>query len=545
MRRNRLFAAAASAAVIALALAGCGSGSDDDATGGGDTGGTGVITVNGTEPQNPLIPTNTNEVGGGRVVDMLWSGLVYYDAEGKSINEVAESIETEDSQNYTIKLKSGWKFTNGEDVTANSFVDAWNYGALTDNAQLSQYFFESIEGYADVSAEAPTAQTMSGLEVVDDTTFTVKLSQPESDFPLRLGYSAFYPLPKVAFEDMDAFGENPIGNGMYKMAEEKGSWQHDTRIDLVKNDDYKGEQKVTNDGISFVIYESFDAAYSDVLAGNLDVLDTIPDSAFGTYEDDLGERAINQPAAIIQTITIPARLPHFDGEEGNLRRQALSMAIDRDSITETILQGTRTPATDFTSPVIDGYSESLEGNDVLKYNPDQAKTLWAQADAISPWEGTLKFGYNADGSHQAWVDAMANSIKNTLGIDAQGAPSPTFAEIRTQITDRTIEYPFRSGWQGDYPSLYNFLGALYGTGAGSNDGDYSNPEFDELLKQGLGASSVDEANGFFEQSQQVLLKDLPVLPLWYQNAVAGYADTVSDVVVNWKSVPIYNEITKN
>jgi oligopeptide transport system substrate-binding protein len=182
MQTNRLVAALAATAAIALAVTGCGSSSDGDSPTGtaGSSVGNGndlIVTANGTEPQNPLIPTNTNEVGGGRVVDMLWSGLVYYDAEGKPVNEVAESIETEDSQTYTITLKDGWTFTNGEAVTAESFVNAWNYGALSTNAHLNAYFFESIKGYEDVSAEIPTAQTMSGLSIVDALTFTVESSR--------------------------------------------------------------------------------------------------------------------------------------------------------------------------------------------------------------------------------------------------------------------------------------------------------------------------------------------------------------------------------
>ena len=87
-----------------------------------------------------------------------------------------------------------------------------------------------------------------------------------------------------------------------------------------------------------------------ILSGNLDVLDSIPDSAFATFEADLSGRSVNQAAAIFQSFAIPQKLEHFSGEEGNLRRQALSYAIDRDTITETIFSGTRTPAKDFTSP---------------------------------------------------------------------------------------------------------------------------------------------------------------------------------------------------
>ncbi|WP_291049325.1 ABC transporter substrate-binding protein [Herbiconiux sp.] len=538
MKINRYgIGAIALIAASALALTGC-------ASGGGSTDSTAstasIITANGSEPQNPLIPTNTNETGGGKILDSIFAGLEYYDAKGAPQLDVAESIETDDSKTFTIKIKPDLTFTNGDPVDANSFVDAWQYGALFSNKQLNSYFFEDIEGFS-YEADSP----LTGLNVVDDLTFTVTLNEARSDFPLRLGYSAFYPLPKTAFEDMDAYGQNPIGNGPYKLASDT-AWQHNEKIDLVVNDEYTGGRKAQNGGLTIVFYASEDAAYADLLGGNLDVLDNIPASAYSTYESDLGDRAVNQPAAIFQSFTIPERLAHFgNDEEGKLRRAALSMAINRDEITDVIFTGTRTPASDFTSPVIDGWSDSLEGADVLKFNPDEAKKLWAQADAISPWSGTFQIAYNADGGHAEWVDATANSIKNTLGIDASGAPYPTFAESRTAITDRTIQTAFRTGWQADYPGLFNFLGPLYATNASSNDGDYSNPEFDALLQEGSSTADSAEANDDFQKAQEILLKDLPAIPLWYANVTGGYSETASNVQFGWNSVPLYYEITKS
>ena len=114
----------------------------------------------------------------------------------------------------------------------------------------------------------------------------------------------------------------------------------------------------------------------------------------------------------------------------------------------------------------------------------------------------------------------------------------------TDITKRTIKGAFRTGWQADYPSLYNFLGPIYGTGAGSNDGDYSNPKVDDLLKQGLAAKSVDAANKSFDQVQEILFKDLPAIPLWYSNVTGGFATTVTGVQFGWDSVPLYYAIKK-
>ncbi|WP_395242647.1 ABC transporter substrate-binding protein [Agromyces sp. MMS24-K17] len=529
-------AAVALAAAGALVLTGCTSNSGDSTDGASSA----IITTNGSEPQNPLVPTNTNEVGGGKILDAIFAGLVYYDADGAPHNDVAESIETEDAQNYTIKIRDGLKFTNGEPVTANSFVDAWNYGADTANGpQLSQYFFEGIKGFS----YDESVPELPGLVVVDDTTFTVELNQPESDFPLRLGYSAFYPLPESAFEDIDAFGANPIGNGPY-MLDGENAWQHNEKIDLTVNPDYDGDRKAQNDGLSIIFYASQDAAYADLQAGNLDILDAIPESALATYEDEFGDRAVNQAAAIFQSFTIPGRLEHFGGEEGKLRRQAISMAIDREEITDVIFEGTRTPAKDFTSPVIDGYSEDIPGSEVLEFNPEKAKELWAQADAIAPWSGTFQIAYNADGGHQGWVDAVSNQLKNNLGIDASGAPYPTFAEARTLITDRTIQTAFRSGWQADYPALFNFLGPLYGTGAGSNDGDYSNPEVDALFSEGLAETDLAAANEKFQAAQEILFQDLPAVPLWYSNVNGASSEAVSNVQFGWNSVPLYYEVTK-
>jgi oligopeptide transport system substrate-binding protein len=104
---------------------------------------------------------------------------------------------------------------------------------------------------------------------------------------------------------------------------------------------------------------------------------------------------------------------------------------------------------------------------------------------------------------------------------------------------------FRSGWQADYPSLYNFLSPLYQTGAGSNYGRYTSTEFDGLLSEGAAATSADDATADFQKAQEVLFQDLPVVPLWYSNVTGVWADTVSNVEFGWNSVPLFYEVTKN
>ncbi|NQW90868.1 ABC transporter substrate-binding protein [Curtobacterium sp. VKM Ac-2861] len=520
----------------ALALTACSSNSNSGG-GSGSSNASGIVTTNGSEPQNPLIPSNTTETGGGKIIDSLFEGLVSYDADGKSVNEVAKSIDTDDSKTFDIKLNTNYTFTNGEKVTAESFTKAWNWAAQKSNAQGASYFFENIEGYnADKDSE------LTGLKVVDDDEFTVTLKSAQSDFPLSLGYSAFVPLPSSFYDDTKAFGENPIGNGPYKL-DGKKAWTHNQSIKLVTNKDYEGKRKPKNGGLTITFYASQDTAYSDAQGGNLDVLDAVPDSAFKTYKSDFPDSNVNQPAAIFQAIYLPYYLDHWKGEEGTLRREAVSMAINRKQITDKIFDGTRTPAKDFTSPVIAGWNDDLDGSDVLDYNESEAKKLWAEADKISKYDDTLTITYNADGGHEAWVTAVTNSISNTLGIKAEGNAIPTFQEALDLQTNDKLTGGSRTGWQADYPSLYNFLGPTMGEGSSNNYSRYDSKEYNELLAEGRSAATVEEGNKAFDQAQELLFKDLPEIPLWYSNVTGVWnADNVSNVKFGWNSVPLYYDI---
>ncbi|WP_104111795.1 MULTISPECIES: ABC transporter substrate-binding protein [unclassified Arthrobacter] len=542
MRLSRTSQALGLAVVVAMSLTACGGGAGENTNATGDA--TKVITANNTEPQNGLLPANTNEVGGGKVMDLLFSGLVSYDAKGATVNEIADSIETKDSQNYTIKIKSGKVFSDGTAITAQTFVDAWNFGAAAKNAQLNSYFFESIKGYDKVSAEGSTEDKMEGLKVVDDSTFTVELAQPESDFPLRLGYTAFYPLPASAYKDPKAFGQNPIGNGPYKLAE--GGWKHDVSIELIPNDKYEGPQKAKNGGVTFTIFNNPDSAYTEVQADNLDILDQVPPSGLQNFKTDFEGRNVNQPYAGNATMVLPSYMPEFKGEAGSMRRQAISMAIDRQQIIDKIFYGNKKAATEFTSPVIDGYEAALPGSEALKFDAAKAKALWEKADAIDPWPAgkVLTITSNIDGAgNKEYITAMANQIATNLGIKAELNPIASFKEMRALVNEKKLTGASRAGWQADYPSLYNFLGPLYGTGAGSNDGDYSNPAFDAKLKEGLAATSVEEGNKIFNQAQEILLKDMPVVPLWYQAVQGVWSNNVNTVEFGWNGVPLYYAVT--
>ena len=542
--KKKAFAIAAAVCAVATMLGGCGSSNSADTAASGN-----IITAYASEPQNPLVPGNTNETGGSKPGDLLFARLVSFDAKGNASNEVAESITPNDNATrYTIKLKDGWKFTDGTPVTAESFTKAWSYVANAKNAQKCSSFFSTIKGF-DALQDADNlkgTEQLEGLKVVDDHTFTVDMSQPDATFPIKVGYLAFAPLPESFYKDPKAFGKAPVGNGPYKFK----SWDHNKEIQLVKNPDYKGNDVPKNDGVTFKIYTDDASAYADIQAGNLDVMESVPASATKTFEKDTKVQAYNKAGSVSQTFTIPSDLEHFQTgtEEGTLRRQAISMAINREQLVDKVLNGVGTPAVDFTSPLTPGYSSSLKGNETLKYNPDKAKELWAKAEAISKYDGQLTFAYNADGGAKPIYDAIVNQLKNNLGIDVATNPMPTFQEFRDAVTNRQIKGAFRTGWQPDYPSAENYLFQLYASAAadgnGSNDGDYKNPEFDKLMDEAYAAQSTDDANKLYQQAQEILLNDLPAFPLYYSNADGVAAVGVKGFEMNWQNLPVYEELTK-
>ncbi|MFF4727394.1 ABC transporter substrate-binding protein [Streptomyces mirabilis] len=531
---------AVGAAAVALVATACGGGGG----GGGGSGASGVLSSSWGDPQNPLEPSNTNEVQGGKVLDMIFRGLKRYDARtGAAQNMLAQKIDTSDSQNFTITVKDGWTFSNGEPVTAQSFVDAWNYGASLKNNQKNAYFFGYIEGYDKVHPETGTqsADTLSGLKVTGAHTFTVKLNQKFSTFPDTLGYVAFAPLPKAFFSDHAAWLKKPIGNGPYTV----DSYTKGSMMSLRKWDAYPGTDKAQNGGVDLKVYTDNNTAYTDLMAGNLDLVDDVPAAQLKNVKSDLGGRYINTPAGIIQTIAFPFYDQAWDKSGMENVRKGLSMAINRDQITSTIFQKTRTPASDWTSPVLGaagGFQDGLCGAS-CRYDPAQAKKLIQGGGGLPG--GQIKISYNADsGSHKEWIDAVCNSINNALGNDKAcvGNPIGTFADFRNQIGQHKMPGPFRAGWQMDYPLIQNFLQPLYYTNASSNDGKWSNKEFDKLVDQANAETDKAKAIQLFQQAEGVVWDNMAAIPLWYQNGSAGYSDRISNVALNQFSVPVYNEI---
>ncbi|MFD0782871.1 ABC transporter substrate-binding protein [Micromonospora azadirachtae] len=526
---KRTSSAVALGAAVALIASGCSS-SDD----GGDAGNSadGAIVIDGTQPEVPLVPANTTETGGGAIIDYLWTGLVEYPNNGGAPqNAVAESIETTDSKVYTIKIKKGLKFHDGSEVKAANFTKAWNWAAYSPNGAQNSSFFADIQGFADVQSEdpdgegpqkaaEPKAKEMSGLKVVDDYTFEVTLGAPTAVFPTKLGYSAFVPLPDVFFtQTPDEFGKKPVGNGPVKFV----SWEDDVSIKLTRFDDYTLRDKMKIKDVEVKLYQEDTAAYNDLLAGNLDFQQQVPVSALAgdKWKADLADRAIQSTTPSTGIIAFPMYDPKF--KDAKLRK-AISLAVNRQEITDKIFFGNRTPADSWANPLTPG---AVAGNcTACQFNPDEAKRLFAES---SGYQGDMVFYYNADASHKEWMEAVAQSVKNVLGINARAEGIPTFAVFREQINAHKMTGPYRAGWQQDYPDVENWVNPLYVKGGSSNDGLYSNPQVDALAKEASGAANIDEAHAKFADAVKLIDADVPSIPVYFQGQQSGHSDKIKKV----------------
>ncbi|MDQ3610541.1 MAG: ABC transporter substrate-binding protein [Actinomycetota bacterium] len=534
LARTRWVVVALTLGLLAAACAG-GEETAGDGGDGGDGGAAsgGEFSVFICEPQF-LVPTNSNETCGAEVLNALFIGLVEYDPDTSqplygqdSDQALAETIESQDQQSWTITLKDGYTFHDGTPVTAQSFVDSWNYGAYGPNAQRNSYFYENIQGYNalqcpdDECNKQPRTDEMSGLRAVDDQTLEVTLSAPFSQFPLTVGYTAFYPMPEAFFaKGGNKLREAPVGNGPFEM---DGAWQHNREINVTRYDDFGGEPAKAG-AVTFAIYAEDSTAYNDLLAGNLDVMDQLPPEQIESAQAQLGDRYLEGESSSYTYIGFDVADPRFSDER---LRQAFSMAVDRESITETILPD-QVPAGSIVSPVVAGSRPDACG-DLCDYNPGMAKKLFDQAGG---YDGELVLWLNSGAGHEVWMEAVSNQLRQNLGISDISFESLTFAPYLDALDDGSYTGPFRLGWIMDYPSPQNYLEPIYSTDGSSNYFNYSNPQVDSLIDKGNAADTVKDGIEFYQQAEDIILEEMPSLPMFFGRVAGGHSENVDGVIVD-------------
>jgi oligopeptide transport system substrate-binding protein len=489
-------------------------------TGGGPTGGSFTVGIT-AENLGSLLPGMT---GDNNLAYAVWTPLTVIEpGTSKVVDAMAQSITTNDQQHWTIKIKSGWTFQNGEPVTAQSFADSWNVSAYGPNAIFANYLFGIFQGYADLNPASgkPKTDKMSGVQVVDAHTLKVTLTQPLSQFPYILSGTTFAPIPKAATKNLDAFGKLPIGNGPYQVAA-PGLTAGAQQVTLKRYASYAGTDKGHADTIVVKAFQSSSTAYTAFQSGAIDatMLDSGSDlaSAKSQYPDQLVD--ITFPA--VNYLGFPLWDPRFKDPRV---REAFSLAIDRDAIIKALLHGFGVPANGLAPDSVAGGGQADCPN--CNYDPAKAKQLLQQAGG---WSGSLTLYTKQDPTLFAVLQAIANELRNNLGISSISLKQQPIDQIYPNITSHKVDGPFLLYMGAAYPSVYNLVDALFSKGSGTNTTGFESTAVAAQMTKAAQASSPDQAIGFAQQAAKTALTDLPLAPVYFPAGALIHSTKLSNIV---------------
>ncbi|HLU46067.1 MAG TPA: ABC transporter substrate-binding protein [Natronosporangium sp.] len=516
-----LTATIATALAAGVGLAGCAARPDPDA----------VIRVGVAEPTT-LLPTAATSPADAQILAALFTPLVGFDDAGRPFPWAAESIvPSPDNRVWTIRLREGYTFHNGEPVTSDRYLAAWNYTAYRPNQQPNNYYFAPIAGYEALNppeGTKPTATTLAGLAKIDDRTFTVTLREPSGEFPAMLAAPAFYPLPSAAFHAdgrlVANFATAPIGNGPFQLW---GSWQRGQSVEVTRYDRYPGERPRVG-GVTFVGYREAEQAYADLRAGKVDLITTLPEEQVDPAMADLGDRILRPLSGRVQFLAFPSHEKQW--RDARLR-QAVSMAIDRDALVNHLFPETGVPARSFVPPVVPGARPDTCGQ-ACQFNPDAAYELYQEAGGPA----TLTISYNTDRDHQRGMTEVCAQLAANLGVKCTARPAGQFTELVSEVTDQKPVGLLRMGWSQEYPSMAAYLGPLFTSTGSANLAGYQNPEVDTLVGSGIAALSEAEALAAYQLAEAAVAADLPVIPLWFERHALAHSPRLRWVTVTGAGV---------
>ena len=482
-----------------------------------------------------MVPSDCYDLYCAQVMTGLYTGLFDFETNDQgqmvAINTpLAKSVTTSDKgATWTIEMNPGFLFTNGEAVTAQTFVDTWNFTANGGNGQQLGFVFGpsqlNVEGYDDVSGPKSTDAKMSGIKAVNDTTIEMKLAAPigQTLFTNFVAGPQIFPMPSEAFKDIEAYEKQPIGNGPYKLT---GPWTNQGGA-LAKNPDYLGPAG-NADQIEFKIYADDNAKWADLQANTLDISADLPENALATAPQVLGDRYINTPGGLQYTYYgFPAADETF--KEKNVRI-AIAKSINVEDINQKLYFGTRQVATSYAPATIPGGGTDLCGDNCV-FDATKAKSLLTEAGGLPG--GTVYFTQLANETGDV-QKAICNQIQANLGVKCEVTVFSGFGKMLSAIQSKSVEPGtiVGSGWVADNPTIQNMIAATFTTDNPSNAVAYSNEKFDSLLQEGSAAQDEPTQIAKWQEAEKVLFEDFPAWPFQWRNQVGGYSTNVSNVAIS-------------
>lgn len=536
-RRNFLKVAGVSAAALGLAACG-GSKSGSTATSGSAAGSTaggtntaGFTVQYGSNPET-LDPALNSAIDGANTIITIFEPLLLINENNEVIGGQAESWEaSEDGLTWTFTMRDGLKWSDGTDLNAKDFE--YSFKRMVDPNTAAPYAetclgmidgFEEAAGFPDADGNPtvdPNPEALNVKASEDGKTLTIVLSYPCSYFDKMAAFATMSPVQQATVEaNGDSWCTSPdtfVSNGPYMITD----WTPSERIVLTKNPNYVGgwdSSKIVSDTITLLLLEDSSASFAAYNSGEAQLIKDVPTDEIPslTKAEDGGDFYVD---TILGTYYVSLNLQRDAFKDAKVRK-ALSLAIDRDYVANTIMQGTYTTADSIVGPGIVDESGYFHDNGNAPYisadyeaNLAEAKKLLEEA-GYPNGEGypTIEYSTNDSGYHvplaeylqQAWGD-----LGITLTINKMEWSSFTPAR-------RAGEYDVaRNGWVMDYNDPSNMLD-LFCSGNGNNDGKYSNPDFDAAID----ASKVADSAEHFAQlhkAEDILMEDMGCLPIAYYN----------------------------
>lgn len=527
-RRNFLKVAGVGAAALGLAACG-GSKSGSTATSGNaSSAGSSTGSVNtagftvqyGSNPET-LDPALNSAVDGANTIITIFEPLLLINENNEVVGGQAESWEaSEDGLTWTFTMRDGLKWSDGTDLNAKDFEYSFKRMANPDTAApYAETCLGMIDGFD--AAQAGDTDALNVKASDDGKTLTIVLSYPCSYFDKMAAFATMSPVQQATVEaNGDAWctsAETFVSNGPYMITE----WTPSERIVLTKNPNYVGgwdSSKIVSDSITLLLLEDSSASYAAYNSGEAVLIKDVPTDEIPslTKAEDGGDFYVD---TILGTYYVSLNLQRDAFKDAKVRK-ALALAIDRDYVANTIMQGTYSTADSIVGPGIVDENGYFHDNGNAPYisadyeaNMAEAKKLLEEA-GYPNGEGypTIEYSTNDSGYHVPLAEYL-QQVWGDLGITLTISKMEWSAFTAAR---RAGEYDVaRNGWVMDYNDPSNMLD-LFCTGNGNNDGKYSNPEFDAAID----ASRVADSAEHFAQlhkAEDILMEDMGCIPVAYYN----------------------------
>lgn len=486
---------------------------------------------NGAEVQT-LDPHKAEGVPSSNILRDLYEGLTSEAVNGDVIPGAATSWDiSKDGREYIFHLRRNAKWSNGDAVTAQDFVAGIR--RTVDPATGSKYaqiVAPILNAEAITRGDKPPSEL--GVQAIDDYTLKLILKEPTPYILGLLNHSSTYPIHRPSLKQYGDKFSRPgqlVSNGAYQLKE----WVVQSQIVLERNPYYWDNAHTVIDTVYNYPIEQYTTALKRYRADEIDWTYSLPNSQFTWIKQHLGDELHIWPYAGNYYYGFNLRQAPF---KGNLKlRQALSMAIDREIITDKVTRFGELPAYGWVPPGITQYQscELPYAHLSREARHAQARKLYEEAGYSASNPLRVEIRYNTEENHKKIAVAVASMWKKTLGVRTSliNEEWKVFLENRKQ---KRITQVFRAGWIGDYNDASTFTDLLH-SNHGLNDSDYKNPKYDALLAAAAGETDLKKRSEILHQAECMALADHPVMPIYYyvtkrvlKPYVGGYQDNIMD-----------------